>query len=216
MKENLKFWLLASALAFFSCFPTSLLAATLSGPERPAEVGHLQKWKSDIKGSWMVFPPDAVEVESDTDAQTVYFVPLRNGTLYLTFFYIEDGTILHDQIPVPIGAAPGPGPEPDPEPSPEPSPSPVVKKLTAADRQALAASLEFTISSMESGKIRTVQGARSTFKQSISAKASVCNGVSCRLKPEISEVLDAWTEEADFSTLETTRKSFEHFLEAVK
>lgn len=216
MKENLKFWLLASALAFFSCFPTSLLAATLSGPERPAEVGHLQKWKSDIKGSWMVFPPDAVEVESDTDAQTVYFVPLRNGTLYLTFFYIEDGTILHDQIPVPIGAAPDPGPEPDPEPSPEPSPSPVVKKLTAADRDALAASLTFTIDCIDKGQIKTVQGARSTFRQSISAKASVCNGVSCRLKPEISEVLDAWTEEADFSTLETTRKSFEHFLETVK
>ena len=212
MKENLKLWLFAAVFLFFGCFPTSLLAATLSGPERPAEVGHLQKWKSNIKGSWMVFPPDAVEVESDTDAQTVYFVPLRNGTLYLTFFYIEDGTILHDQIPVPIGVAPDPGPEPDPEPSP----SPVVKNLTEADRDALAASLTFTIDCIDKGQIKTVQGARSTFRQSISAKASVCNGVSCRLKPEISEVLDAWTEEADFSTLETTRKSFEHFLETVK
>lgn len=164
----------------------------------------------------MVFPPDAVEVESDTDTQTVYFVPLRNGTLYLTFFYIEDGTILHDQIPVPIGAAPDPGPEPDPEPSPEPSPSPVVKKLTAADRQALAASLTFTIQSIDSGRIRTVQGARSTFKQSITAKATVCDGTSCHLKKEVSEVLDAWTDEADFSTIETTKESFQSFLKEVQ
>lgn len=215
MKENLKFWLLASALAFFVCFPASSSAATLSAPER-VDAGRLATVKSDVKGDWLVYPPDAADLAKDSDEQTLYFVARKDGELTIIFFGVENSKPVISQTTLIIGATPEPEPAPEPSPSPDPAPSPVVKKLTAADRQALAASLEFTISSMESGKIRTIQGARSTFKQSISAKASVCNGVSCRLKPEISEVLDAWTEEADFSTLETTRKSFEHFLEAVK
>lgn len=213
MKENLKFWLLASALAFFSCFPTSSPAATLSAPER-AEAGRLQTVKSDVQGDWLIYPPDGADLAKDSDEQTLYFVARKDGELTIIFFGVENSKPVISQTTVTIGATPEP--EPAPEPSPEPSPAPVVKKLTAADRQALAASLEFTISSMESGKIRTVQGARSTFKQSITSRASVCDGTSCHLKKEVSEVLDAWTEEADFSTLETTRKSFEHFLEAVK
>lgn len=208
MKENIKLAVLVLALVFFACFPTSSHSATLSGPERTAEVGHLQKWKSNIKGSWMVFPPDAVEMANDSDGLTLYFVPLRNGTLYVTFLYIQDGTIIYDQIPVPIGSAP--------EPEPSPSPVPVVKKLSAEDRAALAASLTFTIQSIETGRIRTVQGARSTFKQSITSRASVCDGTSCHLKKDVSEVLDAWTDEADFSTLETTKESFQIFLKEVQ
>ena len=49
MKENLKFWILAAALLFFACYPTSSQSATLSGPQR-AEAGRLATVKSDVKG----------------------------------------------------------------------------------------------------------------------------------------------------------------------
>ena len=209
MKEPLKFFLYASALAFFACFPASSPAVTLSGPERPAEVGHLQKWKSDIKGSWMVFPPDAAELECDTDAQTVYFVPLRNGTLYLTFFYIEDGTILHDMIPVPIGAAP------EPDPAPAPSPAPVVT-LTEREKAAAHAALTAVIDGVEAGTIRTSAGARSTFKQTLTAKGQVCNGRTCYLPDSLSRLADDWTERTDFSSVQTVKASFEGFLQEVE
>ena len=213
MKENLKFWLLASALAFFSCFPTSLLAATLSGPERPAEVGHLQKWKSDIKGSWMVFPPDAVEVESDTDAMTVYFVPLREGTLYPTFFYIQDGTICHEQLTVPIGVAPAPEPAPSPDPSPAPMPS---IKLTDREKAAAHAALTAVIDGVESGTIRTSAGARSQFKQTLTQRGQVCKGGTCYLPDSLSRLANDWTTRTDFTTAQTVKASFETFLKEVE
>ena len=212
MKKNLKLWLFAAVFLFLGCFTTSLLAATISGPEM-VKPGELATVECDQEGEWIIMPKKGVQFIKDSGGKAIYFVGQKEGEYTAIFFGVVDGKpvlLLHDLT---IGT---PEPEPAPEPSPEPSPSPVVKNLTAADRDALAASLTFTIDCIDKGQIKTVQGARSTFRQSISAKASVCNGVSCRLKPEISEVLDAWTEEADFSTLETTRKSFEHFLETVK
>lgn len=213
MRENLKFWLLASALVFFASFPTSSHSATLSGPERPAEVGHLQKWKSNIKGSWMVFPPDAVEVESDSDAMTVYFVPLREGTLYPTFFYIQDGTICHEQLTVPIGVAPAPEPSPSPDPTPTPGPS---LKLSDREKAAAAAALNAVITGVENGSIRTPAGARSQFKQTLMAKGQVCDGRRCYLPENLQKLTDDWTERTDFSTAETVKESFETFLPEVE
>lgn len=211
MKETLKFFLYASALAFFACFPASSPAVTLSGPERAAEVGHMQKWKSDTQGTWMIFPPDAVEVESDSDAMTVYFVPLREGTLYPTFFYIQDGTIRHEQLTVPIGAAPAPGPEPDPAPSPSPA-----VKLTDREKAAAHAALSAVIDGVEAGTIQTPQGARSTFKQTLTSKGQVCNGRTCYLPDSLSRLADDWSARTDFSTAQTVKASFEKFLKEVE
>lgn len=211
MKENLKFWILAAALAFFACFPASSPAVTLSGPERAAEVGHMQKWKSDTQGTWMIFPPDAVEVESDSDAMTVYFVPLREGTLYPTFFYIQNGTICHEQLTVPIGVAPAPGPEPDPSPSPSPA-----VKLTDREKAAAHAALSAVIDGVEAGTIQTPQGARSTFKQTLTSKGQACNGRTCYLPDSLSRLADDWSARTDFSTAQTVKASFETFLKEVE
>ena len=211
MKANLKFWFLVCALLFFACFPTSSHSATLSAPER-AEAGRLTTVKSNVCGDWMVYPPDSADIAKDSDEMTLYVVAHRDGAMTVIFFGVENGKAAITQTTIQIG----PAPNPEPEPSPSPTPSPVVKKLTAADREALAASLTFTIESIDKGNVRTVQGARSTFKQSISAKASFCDDSGCRIKPEVSEVLDAWTEETDFTSLPALKASFEEFLKEVQ
>ena len=211
MKDAFKFWILASALVFFACFPASSPAVTLSGPERAAEVGHMQKWKSDTQGTWMIFPPNAVEVESDSDAMTVYFVPLREGTLYPTFFYIQDGTIRHEQLTVPIGAAP----DPTPDPSPAPSPSPAVK-LTDREKAAAASALHAVIDGVTARTIRTPAGARSTFKQTLNAKGQICDGRRCYLPEALQKATDDWSARTDFSSAETVKASFEGFLPEVE
>lgn len=211
MKDNLKLLLFASALVFFACFPTFCHSATLSAPER-AEVGRLQTVKSDVKGDWLIYPPTGADLAKDSDEQTLYFVARQDGELTIIFFGVEEGKPVITQVAIQIG----PMPDPEPEPSPSPAPAPVTKKLTTADREALAASLTFTIQSIAKGQVRTVQGARSTFKQSVMAKAAVCDASGCRLKPEVSEVLDAWTEETDFSSLPALKVSFERFLKEVK
>lgn len=228
MKELLKFFLCAAAILFWGCFPASSLAATLSaperveagedhqtvairqesGPERP-EVGRMATWKSNVTGSWMIFPPDAVDMAMDSDKMTVHFVPLRQGTLFVTFFYIKDGTILYEQMPLKIGA------DPEPAPSPTPSPTPTIK-LTDSEKSAARAALTAVIQGVEAGTIRTPQGARSAFKQTLMAKARVCNGQTCYLPASLNALADDWTGRTDFTSAETVKASFESFLPEVE
>lgn len=159
----------------------------------------------------MVFPPDAVEMANDSDGLTLYFVPLRNGTLYVTFLYIQDGTIIYDQIPVPIGSAP----EPDPEPEPSPSPAPKIK-LTDREKTAAKAALEVVINGVENGTIKTPAGARSTFRQTLQAKGTVCDGRQCYIPQNLQDLADNWTERTDFSSVESIKTSFQGFLQEVE
>lgn len=212
MKENIKLFLFAAALVFFGSFPVSALSSTLSGPET-VKPGELASIECDETGVWIITPTKGVQFAKDSNGQKIYIVGQKEDEYTVIFFGVVKGNPVLLQKDITIGT---PEPEPEPEPSPSPSPAPVVKNLNAEDRAALAASLTFTIQSIETGRIRTVQGARSTFKQSITSRASVCDGTSCHLKKEVSEVLDAWTDEADFSTLETTKESFQSFLKEVQ
>lgn len=227
MKEHLKFWFLASALLFFACFPTFSHSGTLSAPERAEatsddqgvvirpsgserpEVGRMATWKSNVTGSWMIFPPDAVDMAMDSDKMTVHFVPLRQGTLFVTFFYIKDGTILYEQMPLKIGA------DPEPAPSPTPSPTPTIK-LTDSEKSAARAALTAVIDGVESGTIRTSAGARSAFKQTLTQRGQVCKGGTCYLPDPLSRLADDWTARTDFSTAQTVKASFEGFLKEVE
>lgn len=210
MKENIKLFLFAAALVFFGSFPGSALSSTLSGPET-VKPGELASIECDETGEWIITPKKGIQFAKDSNGQKIYIVGQKEGEYTVIFFGVVKGNPVLLEKDITIGT-----PEPEPEPEPSPSPAPVVKNLNAEDRAALAASLTFTIQSIETGRIRTVQGARSTFKQSITSRASVCDGMSCHLKKEVSEVLDAWTDEADFSTLETTKESFQSFLKEVQ
>lgn len=212
MKDAFKFWILASALVFFACFPASLKAASLSGPQR-AEVGRLQTVKSDVKGDWMVYPPDAADLAKDSDEMTLYFVARRECELTVIFFGVEAGKPVISQTAVQIGAAPDPEPSPSPDPTPTPGPS---VKLSDREKTAAVAALNAVITGVENGSIRTTAGARSQFKQTLMAKGQVCNGRTCYLPENLQKLTDSWTERTDFSTAETVKASFETFLKEVE
>ena len=208
MKDNLKFWILAAALLFFACFPTSSQSATLSGPQR-AEAGRLATVKSDVKGDWLIYPPDAADLAKDSDEQTLYFVARRDCELTIIFFGVESGKAVISQTAIQIG------PAPDPDPAPTPSPAPVVT-LTEREKAAAHAALSAVIDGVEAGTIQTPQGARSTFKQMLTAKGQVCNGRTCYLPDSLSALADDWTERTDFSSVATVKASFESFLPEVE
>lgn len=206
MKENLKFWLLASALAFFVCFPASSSAATLSAPER-VDAGRLATVKSDVKGDWLVYPPDGADLAKDSDEQTLYFVARRDCELTVIFFGVEEGKPVITQTAIQIGPAPAP------EPSPTPAP---VVTLTDREKAAAHAALTAVIQGVEAGTIRTPQGARSTFKQTLTQRGQVCKGGTCYLPDALSKLTDDWTGRTDFTTAQTVKASFETFLKEVE
>lgn len=210
MNEYPKRWLLALALAFFACFPASSPAATLSAPER-AEAGRLQVVKSDIQGDWLVYPPDSADIAKDSDGLTLYFVARKEGTLTVIFFGVENTKPVISQTSILIG------PEPDPDPTPEPSPSPVPKiKLTDREKTAAKAALEVVINGVENGTIKTPAGARSTFRQTLQAKGTVCDGRQCYIPQNLQDLADKWTERTDFSSVESVKTSFQGFLQEVE
>lgn len=208
MKENLKLILFTAALLFFGCSPAFSPAATLSAPER-AEAGRLATVKSDIKGDWLIYPPDAADLAKDSDEQTLYFVARRDCELTIIFFGVESGKAVISQTAIQIG------PAPDPDPAPTPSPAPVVT-LTDREKAAAHAALTAVIDGVEAGTIRTSAGARSTFKQTLTQKGQVCKGGTCYLPDPLSRLADEWAARTDFTTAQTVKASFETFLKEVE
>lgn len=165
--------------------------------------------KSDVKGDWLIYPPDGADLAKDSDEQTLYFVARRDCELTVIFFGVEAGKPVITQTAIQIGPAPAP------EPSPTPSPAPVVT-LTDREKAAAHAALSAVIDGVEAGTIRTPQGARSTFKQTLMAKGQVCNGRTCTFPDSLSALADDWSARTDFSTAQTVKASFETFLKEVE
>lgn len=208
MKNQIKLFFLTAALLFFGAFPAVSGAATLSAPER-VDAGRLATVKSDVKGDWLIYPPNGADLAKDSDEQTLYFVARRDCELTIIFFGVEDGKPVITQTAIQIGPAPAP------EPSPAPSPAPVVT-LTDQEKAAALAALSAVIDGVEAGTIQTPQGARSTFKQTLTAKGQVCNGRTCYLPDSLSRLADDWTARTDFTTAQTVKASFETFLKEVE
>ena len=208
MKNQIKLFFLTAALLFFGAFPAVSGAATLSAPER-VDAGRLATVKSDVKGDWLIYPPDAADLAKDSDEQTLYFVARRDCELTIIFFGVESGKAVISQTAIQIG------PAPDPDPAPSPSPAPVVT-LTDREKAAAHAALSAVIDGVEAGTIQTPQGARSTFKQTLTAKGQVCNGRTCYLPDSLSRLADDWTARTDFTTAQTVKASFETFLKEVE
>lgn len=210
VKNNLRLALFSAVLLFFGCCPSLLLSATLTAPET-ADVGRMQTVKSSVKGDWMIYPHDAADLAKDTDEQTLYFVARRDCELTIIFFGVESGKAVISQTAIQIG----PAPDPDPAPTPSPAPIPVVT-LSEREQAAAVGALNAVIAGIDTGTIRTPQGARSTFKQTLMTKGQVCLGGTCKLPESLKTLADEWTGRADFSTLDGIKKSFEGFLKEVE
>lgn len=206
MKNQIKLFFLTAALLFFGVFPAVSGAATLSAPER-VDAGRLATVKSNVRGDWLIYPPDGADLAKDSDEQTLYFVARRDCELTVIFFGVEDGKPVITQTAIQIGPAPAP------EPSPTPAP---VVTLTDREKAAAHAALTAVIQGVEAGTIRTPQGARSTFKQTLTQRGQVCKGGTCYLPDSLSRLADEWTARTDFTTVETVKASFEGFLKEVE
>lgn len=183
-------------------------SAKLTGPEE-AEPGRLVVFESDVPGDWLVYPPDTSDIAKDSNERTLYFVAHHEGKFTIIFFGVEDSKPVISQTAVLIG------PAPEPEPGPEPSPSPSIK-ISKEDKEAAKYAFERVISGVDSGAIRTVNGCRSTFKQALLSKGSVCDRTGCHLRDSLSKLVDEWTTRTDFSSAETVKTSFEGFLKEVE
>ena len=210
IRAHLKFCFLLGALVFFACCPVWLNAATLSAPEF-AEVGRLQTVKSDVKGDWLIYPPDGADLAKDSDEQTLYFVARRDCELTIIFFGVEGGKPVISQTAIMIGAEPAPSPLPDPTPSPVPA-----VKLTERERSAALAALNAVIDGVDAGNIKTTNGARSVFKQTLTAKGQVCNGRTCYLPENLKALTENWTERTNWDSVATVKESFETFINEVE
>ena len=212
VKNNLRLAFFSAVLLFFGCFPALLQSATLTAPER-AEVGRLQTVQSDVKGDFMIYPPDAADLAKDSDEQRLYFVARRDCELTIIFFGVEGGKAVISQTAVQIG----PAPNPDPAPTPDPTPSPVpVVTLSEREKTAAGLALNTVIMEIEDGTITTPAGARSTFKQVLTKTGQVCNGRKCYLPENLVKLADDWTNRTDFSTLDAIKESFTEFLKEVE
>lgn len=211
LKTNLRLALFSAVLLFFGCFPALLRSATLTAPER-AEVGRLQTVQSDVKGDWLIYPPDAADLAKDSDEQTLYFVARRDCELTIIFFGVESGKAVISQTAIQIG----PAPNPDPTPAPDPTPPVPVVTLSEREQAAAVGALNAVITGIDTGTIKTPAGARSTFKQVLTAKGQVCNGRQCYLPETLKKLTEDWTQRTDFSTLDAIKESFTEFLKEVE
>lgn len=209
VKNNLRLALFSAVLIFFGCFPALVNSATLTAPER-AEVGRLQTVQSDVKGDWLIYPPDGADLAKDSDEQRLYFVARRECELTIIFFGVEAGKPVITQTAVMVGAEPAPTPLPDPTP-----PVPVVT-LSEREQAAAVGALNAVIVGIDDGTIRTPAGARSTFKQVLMTKGQVCNGRQCYLPETLKKLTEDWTQRTDFSTLDAIKESFTEFLKEVE
>ena len=210
VKNNLRLAFFSAVLLFFGCFPALLRSATLTAPER-AEVGRLQTVQSDVKGDWLIYPPDGADLAKDSDEQRLYFVARKDGELTIIFFGVEDGKPVITQTAVMVGAEPAPSPLPDPTPDPVP-----VVTLSEREQAAAVGALNAVITGIDTGTIKTPAGARSTFKQVLMTKGQVCNGRQCYLPETLKKLTEDWTQRTDFSTLDAIKESFTEFLKEVE
>lgn len=210
MKRMLKFWLIGAAICFFGFCQSFTNGATLTGPENAA-VGRLITINSDVKGDWLIYPPNAADMAKDSDEKTLYMVARKEGGFTIIFFGVEDGKPVITQMSLYIGETVIPIPEPSPSPDPAP-----ISKISQDDKEALIYALQRVISGVDNGTINTPQGARSTFKQALMTKGQVCNGRNCYLRESLQKIADELTERTNFDTAETVKNSFETFLNEVK
>lgn len=210
MKRMLKFWIIGAAICFFGLCQSWLIGATLTGPENAA-VGRLITINSDIKGDWLVYPPNAADMAKDSDEKTLYMVARQEGEFTVIFFGVENSKPVITQMELFVGKIVHPNPEPSPNPNPAP-----ITKISQDDKEALIYALQRVISGVDNGSIKTPQGARSTFKQALMTKGQVCNGRNCYLRESLQKIADELTERTNFDTAETVKNSFETFLSEVE
>ena len=188
-----KFVLFAALLLFLK----PALSAEIIGPES-VPAGELAVFESGEPGAWAIWPE--CRIEADSAGDKVFFASNIETEFTLIFCHIVDGAPVIETKNFVNGVLPEPGPGPEPKPEPEPE-----KKLSAEEKETARWAFESVISHIDGGRLRTQQGVRSTFKNAVMSRLETVSDA-------FSAQLDKWTEETDFTSMDSIRASFSRFL----
>lgn len=187
--------------------------AEVKGPET-FEPGALVTYTADIEGDWIIVPAKGVGAAKDSNRKNLYVAVTVPGDYTLIFFAVESGNPVITQKAFTVqGATPSPAPEPAPNPEPEPDLKTIagvtrsgVAALDGAQKEkeivAMESAIADTVAAIDAGTVRTVPGARATFRQLWRERASEVSGET---EVRWRELLDGVSEPMDFSSLETMK-----------
>lgn len=207
MMKTVKLFLLGAVVCFFSCFLNCFTLGAITGPE-VVKTGTLQVFESDASGDWLVYPMNKAGFAKDSDQKKLYLVANEEGEYTVLHFVVKDGEPVIEAVQFVAGEI---------EPGPEPTPQPVVKyDLTTVERTAIVKAIDYTLEGIESGEVKTPQGARSAFKQKLNETGMVCNGRTCSLRPGIKKYIDEWSDKINYSDTTTIKESLTRLREGVE
>ena len=193
---------------------SSAHAATISGPDA-VEPGILGTFEADVPGQFLMIPANDWELAVDSNGQRAFFATTREGQYTLVLAAIENGQVVTTTKTVTVGKAapqpePKPAPEPQPEPQPTPQPEPVKKvQLNATDAKALADAAQATLDAIADGSIRTPQGARAKFKNTLWASARICSPAGCYLPATLNNAIGLYEKDMDLKSIDGIKAGME-------
>ena len=198
--KTVRLFLIGAVVCFFSCFLNCFTLGAITGPE-VVKTGTLQVFESDASGDWLVYPMNKAGFAKDSDQKKLYLVANEEGEYTVLHFVVKDGKPVIEAVQFVAG-------EIKPGPEPTPNPQPVVKyDLTTVERTAVVKAIDYALEGIESGEVKTPQGARSAFKQKLNETGTVCNGRTCSLRPGIRKYIDEWSEKMDYSNMAALKES---------
>ncbi|MDO4585207.1 MAG: hypothetical protein Q4D62_14015 [Planctomycetia bacterium] len=164
--------------------------------EKQVDAGTLATFESDISGEWLVMPEKQGIFEKDTGGKKIYFASPEKGDYTVIFFATENKKPTITTFAFVNGE--GNNPQPQPEP---------VINITQAEKEAAIAAFQGCIGFIDAGQLRTPQGVRTTFKNTLERKVDI----SETLNKQLAE----WSAKVDFSTVKTIRAGFAEILKTL-
>ncbi len=180
---------------------SSVFGAEIVGKDT-VTVGELATFEASIEGDCLVYPSEGVGLAKDSNKKTFYIVGKNEGVYTLIFFGVENQSPALKQFEFVIA------PDCKPQPIPEPQPTPVYN-LTENEKEVAIYALESVLNHINRGTIRTPQGARATFKNAIVNRV-------VNISEGFEKTLEQWTQETDFTNVQTIKNSFEKILGGIK
>jgi len=178
----------------------SAAAAGLEGPEE-LEAGRIGTFDSELPGSVLIFPAGKGDLISDSGKLRFYFASTIPGEYTLVFFGVsDDGQPVLHQKAFQVKGSRKAEPQPDPEPSPN--------GLSAEEKKKLSWCVSKILEGIQNRTINSAYNVRVMFK-------SYVNTLFPEPTDAVSKILDRWTSEADWTSLDALKDSFLKFQKEV-
>lgn len=194
--------------------------ANISAPDGVI-TGELAIIKSSTTATWTVYPSEYKSAIYITDdGRTCVFASPKPGAVTFVAASVIDGKVEISEKTIynGIDAPPSDDTKPIPEPEPEPETVATVVKnakveATVTDYNALISAFETTVSGIDRGTIRSVAGARETFRSNWIYQAGKNNPNAINL---FAQLLSDLSEKIDNTSLLTLKADYSLIIEALQ